>query len=201
MEGNRRATDLQLTFIGVRHVGKTSLLRSYNSGRFDSSQLSDDQQRITITEDTVQDIQVDGISYLFRLRDTFLNSPDQYFTSERLFPLQCLNTTALVACYAVDDRASFMKLREFILLASHFLPPDTPRIIVATKIDLRDLTETNSCVSTAEGRAMSRQMNANAFVECSALSGQNLRQAFEEAAKAAVKHRSQIKEKKRCTIS
>jgi hypothetical protein len=48
---------------------------------------------------------------------------------------------------------------------------------------------------------MSRQMNADAFVECSALSGQNLRQAFEEAAKAAVKYRSQIKEKKRCTIS
>jgi hypothetical protein len=51
-------------------------------------------RRITITEDTVQDIQVDGISYLFRLRDTFLNSFDEYFTSERLFPLQCLNVSS-----------------------------------------------------------------------------------------------------------
>ena len=101
---------------------------------------------------------------------------------------------------------------------------------IATKIDLRDATETNSCVSlifsishamrnqiyqfhfsiwhanlqisTEEGRALSRQMNADAFVECSALSGQNLREVFQEAAKAAVNWQFQtIDKKKRCTIS
>lgn len=51
MERNRRTSetleDLQLTFVGERYVGKTSLLRSYQSGRFDSSQLNDDQQGYT----------------------------------------------------------------------------------------------------------------------------------------------------------
>jgi GTPase SAR1 family protein len=48
MERNRRTAetrgDLQLTFVGERYVGKTSLVRSYQTGRFDSSQLNDDQQ-------------------------------------------------------------------------------------------------------------------------------------------------------------
>lgn len=81
--------------------------------------------------------------------------------------------------------------------------PCTPIILVGTKSDLRDDKETveklkekkMSPVSNADGLKMQKEINAQKYLECSALTQKNLKTVFDEAIRAVLC--PQVKPKKR----
>ena len=81
--------------------------------------------------------------------------------------------------------------------------PCTPIILVGTKSDLRDDKETveklkekkMSPVSNADGLKMQKEINAQKYLECSALTQKNLKTVFDEAIRAVLC--PQVKPKKK----
>jgi Ras-related C3 botulinum toxin substrate 1 len=70
--------------------------------------------------------------------------------------------------------------------------PSTPYILVGMKSDLRDKFDQHAAelrakdmqpVSSSQGEAMKKLIGAQSYIECSALTGYNQRQVFEEAMK------------------
>lgn len=72
---------------------------------------------------------------------------------------------------------------------------DTPYVLVGTKLDLRDdegvvaelRKKQMSPIPTAQGEALSKDIAATCYVECSALTQRGLKTVFDEAARAVVK--------------
>ena len=86
-------------------------------------------------------------------------------------PLYYINTHVFVICYAVDDRSSFLSVRERWMAEREQYAPNTPIVLVACKIDLRtkDVDETKF-ISKREGKAEAKTIGAK-FFETSALGG------------------------------
>ncbi len=86
--------------------------------------------------------------------------------------------------------------------------PQTPIVLVGTKLDLRDDKETleklkekkMSSITTGQGMQMSKDINAVKYIECSALTQKGLKQVFDEAIRAVLCPRKTIKKKKTCTL-
>ena len=70
--------------------------------------------------------------------------------------------------------------------------PNTPILLVGTKSDLRNDTN-KDLVSPKEGHELAKELNFVKFMECSALTQTNLKNLFNEAIKAAVKHQNKRK--------
>ena len=59
-----------------------------------------------------------------------------------------------------------------------------PTILVSTKIDLRDQTDSSNqaqCVSYDDGERLKDQIGAKCFIECSALTQENIKAVFDNA--------------------
>lgn len=66
--------------------------------------------------------------------------------------------------------------------SNHTQPLPVPTILVSTKIDLREQqTSSASTVSYAEGERLKEEIGAKCFVECSALTQENIKAVFDNA--------------------
>lgn len=121
-------------------------------------------------------------------------------------------TDCFIMCYSVNSQASFTNLRQKWYPDIHKDYPDVPIVIVGTKSDIRldsvavseMMARGISLVNEAEASRLAYDyIRAAAWVECSALSGQNLKTVFDEAIRAVLRNRMR-KEKRannsRCTI-
>lgn len=75
---------------------------------------------------------------------------------------------------------------------------DTPVVLVATKIDLRD-DPTIDTISTNEGRKMRDKIKAARYMECSAKRMQGLDEIFVEAIRSATNKKGS-KQKTECCL-
>lgn len=66
---------------------------------------------------------------------------------------------------------------------------NTPIILIATKIDLRD-DPTQDIVTTGEGKKMRDKIKAAKYLECSAKNMEGLTEIFIEAVRSAVQKKS-----------
>ena len=76
--------------------------------------------------------------------------------------------------------------------------PNAPFIIVGTKADTRDdpAMKGKSFVSHDEGNQLAKELSARAFIECSALTQNNLKSVFDEAIRQALNKDTGKKAKK-----
>ncbi len=89
-----------------------------------------------------------------------------------------------------------------------FLFVGVPKILVGTKLDLRDnATEverlrvrTQKPISAAQGEAMRKKISAISYKECSALTQAGLKDIFDEAIKVVLFPEQQKKKKSGCTL-
>jgi len=96
--------------------------------------------------------------------------------------------------FSVISPSSFenIKLRWYPELQHHC--PGTPCLLVGTKIDLREDTlvieglkkQGLAPVTREQGDTMCKEIRANAYVECSALTQKGLKTVFDEAARIVV---------------
>ncbi|XP_077294606.1 ras-like GTP-binding protein RhoL [Arctopsyche grandis] len=171
---------IKITIVGDGAVGKTCMLVTYTTRQFPNEYIP------TVFDNFVDHLTVDGQSYNMTLWDT---AGQEGF--ERLRVLSYPNTDCFILCYSVYSRTSYenISLKWFPEL-KHY-SPRTPIILVATKKDLRILNTKDNIITTDEGKKLGKEIDAAAFIECSALTQEGLHEAFEEAVRAVLSVKSE----------
>ncbi len=156
-------------------------------------------------ENYVADVEVDERRVELALWDTA--GQEDY---DRLRPLSYPDSNVILICFAVDLPDSLDNVQEkWISEVLHFCQ-SVPIILVGCKSDLRndpatieELRKTSQTpVSSADGQAVADKIGAIKYLECSAKTGEGVREVFEQATRAALsgKEKKQSKKKKKCII-
>lgn len=150
----------------------------------------------TVFETYVTNMSVHDTSYEISLYDTA--GQDAY---DRLRPLSYPETDVMLVCFAIDSPDSFYNaFDKWIPEVKHFRP-NTPFILVGTKADLRDDTDTLSKlkrvrqnpVTLQEAVEMAERTKAAAYIECSAQTRENVKEVFQTAVNATLNRKKNKK--------
>uniref|UniRef100_A0A336MPS6 CSON002280 protein n=1 Tax=Culicoides sonorensis TaxID=179676 RepID=A0A336MPS6_CULSO len=160
--------------IGDGAVGKTCLLHAFTEESFLQDYIP------TIFEKSEFDITVDGIDHVIKLYDTA--GQEDY---DQLRKTIYKHADCFLVCYSVDSRDSYQNVKPYWVKELKSVASHVPIVLCATKVDLRKPGSTG-CVTTEEGEILSKQINANSFIECSAKEDIRVRETIYEAVRAAV---------------
>ncbi|KAG7226561.1 hypothetical protein INR49_003718 [Caranx melampygus] len=127
---------------------------------------------------------------------------------DRLRPLSYPQTDVFLICFSLVSPASFENVRAKWYPEVRHHCPNTPIILVGTKLDLRDDKDTIerlrdkklSPITYPQGLAMAREIGAVKYLECSALTQRGLKTVFDEAIRAVLCPPPVKKRGKRCTM-
>eukprot|EP00029_Vermamoeba_vermiformis_P010212 TRINITY_DN531_c0_g1_i1.p1 TRINITY_DN531_c0_g1~~TRINITY_DN531_c0_g1_i1.p1 ORF type:complete len:198 (+),score=35.04 TRINITY_DN531_c0_g1_i1:101-694(+) len=178
--------------VGDGAVGKTSILLSY------SQNILPGDYNPTIFDNYAVTVMVDGKPYYMTLWDTA--GQEDY---SRLRPLSYPQTDVFIVCYSIVNPTSFINVRDkWIPEIKHYCP-DTPFILCATKLDLRDSTDALSRlaqrqqqpISYDQGMQMAKDLNAAKFMECSAMTQKGLHAVFNEAIRSVEANNKEARKK------
>jgi len=174
---------IKCVVVGDGAVGKTCLLISYTTNAFPGEYIP------TVFDNYSANVMVDGKPINLGLWDTA--GQEDY---DRLRPLSYPQTDVFLICFSIISPASFenVKTKWHPEIKHHC--PNTPFLLVGTKLDLRDDQETISRlaekrlapISFQQGLDMSKTIGAVKYVECSALNQTGLKSVFEEAIRAVL---------------
>merc|ERR1712129_468469 len=93
-------------------------------------------------------------------------------------------TDIFLICFAINNRWSFENVtNRWVPELKHHMP-NTPFILVGTKSDLRNDTDTTNdadFVTLSEANILSTEIGARTYVECSAMTGDNVKNVFKQA--------------------
>jgi small GTP-binding protein len=159
---------LVLVVIGDGNVGKTGLLVVYAKGRFVvefvPSVFEIYKRKVSVKnkERTVKLSEYAGRGDLLYLRQ--LSYPD---------------TAVFLVCFSIADRSSFEHVKKIWIDEIKEYVPDPLCLLVGTKADLREGAE--AAVSNAEGLLLTRNIGAFAYMECSAIRCEGVKEVFEAA--------------------
>ena len=204
--GGVPAVKLKVVLAGDGYCGKTSLQVAFRKDEFDEADLDESSEqpstssqfdptyRPTIFEAYETEIQLEEFDVPFQLSIWDTPGQEDY---ERLRPLSYPHADIIVLCFAVDSPDSLDNIEDKWIKELEYFCPKVPVILVANKTDLRDdektLEELKSCDSgplkPVDGAAMAERIGAVQYLECSAKKKRGIREVFEAASKAAVKHR------------
>jgi len=189
------ARNIKLVVIGDGAVGKTCLLISYANNKFPEDYIP------TVFDNYVVNITAGNETIELGLWDTA--GQEEY---DRLRPLSYANANVFLICFAVVNPISYDNISyKWYPEVMHFCP-DTPLVLVGTKVDLRkdeafvekNLRANNlQPISNAQGQELAKKIKAFKYIECSARTEENLKSVFDEAIKAVF---FAPKKKKKCVI-
>ena len=167
---------IKIVIVGDGAVGKTSLLVSYSENRFPEDyqpSVFDNYAANVLFEDQIISLQ---------LWDTAGQSD-----YDRLRPLSYPETNCFILAYSSINPVSFANAETKWYPELRYYCPDTPIVLVATKIDLREDEETLKKLSIKEqspvtyqmGTSLKNSVGAYDFVEASAKTQKNLKNVFD----------------------
>jgi len=172
--------------VGDGAVGKTSMLISYTTKDFPKEYIP------TVFDNYETTVQVDGKNIYLGLWDTA--GQEGY---DRLRPLSYPQTDVFLICFSITSPTTFTNIEQKWKpeLAHH--AAGVPFLIVGTKADLREddaqvqaLKDKGKYKTFDELQAAAQAMGAQKYLECSALKQTGLREVFDEAIRAALKHKA-----------
>jgi len=175
--------NVKCVVVGDGAVGKTCLLISYTENRFPVDYVP------TVFDNFTTGVEVDGNHINFALWDTA--GQEEY---ARLRALSYPETDVFLLCFSVVSPASFdnIKTKWFPEVDHHC--PEAKKILVGTKIDLRndkkileEVQASGEKLPTREqGENMAKEIGAKAYLECSAYTQEGLKRVFEEAIRSVI---------------
>jgi len=173
----------KLVIVGDGACGKTCLLIVFSKGTFPEDYVP------TVFENYVADVEVDGRRVELALWDTA--GQEDY---DRLRPLSYPDSHVVLICFAIDLPDSLENVQEkWIGEVLHFCPK-VPVMLVGCKKDLRGDPQTLKNLSTQnqrpvapeQGQAVAQKIGARMYLECSARTGEGVREVFQTATRAAL---------------
>ena len=185
----------KLVIVGDGACGKTCLLIVFSKDQFPDIYVP------TVFENYVADIEVDDKHIELTLWDTA--GQEDY---DRLRPLSYPDTDVIIMCFSIDSPDSLQNIIEkWSPEVKHFCP-NVPIILVGNKKDLRndsstlkELRRVNQIpVKSEDAQTVANEINAFAYLECSAKTKDGVREVFEMAAQA--KPRAQKKTRRSCCL-
>ena len=127
---------------------------------------------------------------------------------DRLRPLAYPQTDVFLICFSLVDPASFenVKTKWYPEVRHHCNNVST--ILVGTKLDIRQDQETIEKlkdkgldpITYPMGVAMAKDVGADKYLECSALTTKGLKTVFDEAIRAVLCPAPAPKQKRKCTV-
>ncbi|ODV94832.1 hypothetical protein PACTADRAFT_59396 [Pachysolen tannophilus NRRL Y-2460] len=187
----------KLVIVGDGACGKTCLLIVFSKGTFPEVYVP------TVFENYVADVEVDGRRVELALWDTA--GQEDY---DRLRPLSYPDSNVILICYSIDLPDSLDNVQEkWISEVLHFCQ-GVPIILVGCKVDLRNDPKTieelraisQQPVSASEGQAVADKIGALKYLECSAKTGEGVREVFENATRASLMAKEKKEKKKKCVV-
>ncbi|KAJ3402715.1 GTP-binding protein Rho1 [Chytridiales sp. JEL 0842] len=191
----------KLVIVGDGACGKTCLLIVFSRNTFPEVYVP------TVFENYIADVDVDGKHVELALWDTA--GQEDY---DRLRPLSYPDSHVILICFAIDSPDSLDNVQEkWISEVLHFCA-GLPIILVGCKKDLRndprlieELRKTGQAPVTPEqGQAVAEKIGAYKYLECSARTGEGVKEVFQHATRAALLAKSGGKQgggkKKGCNL-
>ncbi|RWS13265.1 hypothetical protein B4U79_06018 [Dinothrombium tinctorium] len=165
---------IKCVIVGDGTVGKTSLLIAYTTDSFPTEYVP------TVFDNYSASVMYKGEKINLGLWDTA--GQEDY---DRLRPLSYPQTDIFLICFSVASPSSFDNVTiKWVPEIRHHCP-DTPLILVGTKIDLRDercvcIHKRKEFVTREKGLKLAKKIKALKYFECSALTQKGVKQIFEE---------------------
>ncbi|RPD65792.1 hypothetical protein L226DRAFT_529935 [Lentinus tigrinus ALCF2SS1-7] len=188
----------KLVVVGDGGCGKTCLLIVYAENRFPEAYIP------TVFENYVTLVNFDGKLVELALWDTA--GQEEY---DRLRPLSYPESNVILIVFSVDFPVSLANVQDkWYPEVAHFCE-GVPLILVATKTDLRRDEQTRRMLSaqgqvpvtTEQGAMVAREIGAK-YIECSAKTGDNVKQVFDLALKESMRGKwGKIVKQRRCVIT
>ncbi|KAK9963606.1 hypothetical protein ABG768_006777 [Culter alburnus] len=178
--------DIKCVIVGDGAVGKTCLLVSYTTDAFPGECVP------TVFDNYSANVTVDGNPVKLALWDT--SGLEGY---DRLRPLSYPQTDVVLICFSLVKPASFENIRQkWFPEVRHFCPNTLIILDIIEGLKKINLTP----ITYAEGLAMTKEIGAVKYLECSALTQHGLKTVFDEVFHAVL-HQPPVKKRKRkCLI-
>ena len=169
---------IKCVVVGDGAVGKTCMLLSYAKNDFPSDYVP------TVFDNFAANVMWKNQTVQLGLWDTA--GQEDY---DRLRPLSYPDTHVFLVCFSVISKTSYSNVKTKWVPELRQHSPNTPIILVGTKLDLRDdqnallkLKQKNvDPITHAEGQVMADDIFAYAYRECSAKTQKGIQQVFNEA--------------------
>ncbi|WUR04194.1 Rho GTPase [Vairimorpha necatrix] len=171
----------KVVVVGDGACGKTCLLEVFRRNQFPASYVP------TVVDNFAKDVLIqtsNGEQKIVNLALWDTAGQEDYDT---IRPLSYRDTDLVLICYTIENKNKLSNINRKWLMEIKNYCPGAGFFLIALKTDLRTdkdptLDKTNF-VSEQDGKDLAVSIKASKFLECSALTGQNVNETFEEAAK------------------
>ncbi|KAK1707984.1 P-loop containing nucleoside triphosphate hydrolase protein [Colletotrichum acutatum] len=165
---------VKILLVGDEKCGKTSFLSRLSAGEGTGPiRLLRD-----IDQPFIFEIKFSGKPYRLEFYDT--NSPENW---------KLLEPDIVILCYDISQRLSLINMRRHWLpeVKMSFRRPDRlPILMLGLKRDLRSEDDPNGIIYPQEAYQQAQEIRIDKYMECSAVTGELLKLAFEEIGKTAI---------------